>query len=177
MNQQLKYFETDAYGGVWIPFNGNRFDFRKQVESILITKMGAGTLQVDERGPHWMSAESRLSLDHLSYSHSANWGICVWIRSGEQGYYAKRIGVDVESLDRKQTVDMQQSIADRMFHPEEWALGSHPFLDYWMKLEAYSKMTRQGLAKVAKIKILLPVHQFDQVPDAPDRMRAWVCLG
>lgn len=176
MNQQLKYFETDAYCGVWIPFNGNRFDFRKQVEAVLIQKIGAGSLWVDEHGPHWICAGSNISLDHLSYSHTANWGICVWIRSADGAQFEKRIGVDAESLDRKQTEELQQSIANRMFHPDEWALGTHPFLDHWMKLESYSKMTRQGLARVAKRKILLSDHRFSPVPDAPDQIRAWVCM-
>ena len=71
-----KWFSTPNYLGVWLPFNGNRIEFRKQVESYLREVLfdPEGVLEVDDRGPQWVSQKTI----HLSYSHSLNHGILIY---------------------------------------------------------------------------------------------------
>ncbi len=164
-------FVTPEYVGVWLPFS-ERHELRALIELRLREELGDlnGKLIVDERGPHWES--ELVSLMGLSYSHTDDIAILCFSNTHE-------IGVDIESVDRKFSVEPAQ-IASRFFHPEEARALKSPseVLVRWVQKEAYAKLTRDGLKSTLKTDfsewVQLPM--FKKIVKMPVGYEGWVAL-
>ena len=138
-------FKVTEYSGVWLPYEQDRLKFRKSVEGYLRETLSdpSGNLEVRDDGPHWINGKKIT----LSYAHTPRAAILVFSETHE-------IGVDVESSHRSLSTDVIR-LARRFFHPsllkqiEALPLESRVsrFLELWVRLEAYAKMTRKGLSR------------------------------
>jgi phosphopantetheinyl transferase len=140
----MKPFSTPEYKGFWLPFDGDRMQFRELIQNTLREALQDpnGTLTVDDQGPHWAGSKKI----ELSYSHSAGQGLFVFS-------HTHTLGVDIESEDRKFSQDALK-LATRFFHVRESAklklvlpeVREAEFLKLWVKKEAHAKWTRQGIS-------------------------------
>jgi hypothetical protein len=168
-NSLLSEFQTPSYAGAWFSFHGDRTANRRQIENYLRTKLKdeAGHLIVNEQGPWW---EGQVKLAGLSYAHSASSaaGFTILLFS-----LTHELGVDVESQDRVFQLQPEQ-IAQRYFHPNE---QKAPFLDLWLKKEAYAKATRQGLAKTIHTETAaITQFLFKPLEKVPTGFSSTLCL-
>jgi hypothetical protein len=156
------HFKTSEYSGCWLSFDGDRMGFRSQVERLLNSKLGPGTLMVDDQGPQGFG------LKGLSYAHTNAWGLLVWSQS-------HRLGVDIERADRTLS-QSPKALSKRYFGTE--IENQNAFLNLWCKKEAYAKWTRLGLSKTLHHRLdPAPAGvRFLRVPVAPLGLLAWVAL-
>jgi hypothetical protein len=146
----ISEFHTPEYEGAWFAFTGDRHANRVQIERYLQKKLAdaEGKLIVKDDGPWWQGG---VKLVGLSYSHAS---VSVPKDQSQSGFTllafsrTHELGVDVESRGRAFQLKPQQ-IADRYFHVAERQL---PFLDLWLRKEAYAKATRLGLAKTIQLE-------------------------
>lgn len=156
-------FKTAEYEAAWLSFNGDRGQFRKQVEAWLREKFGPGELTVDDQGPRGFQ------LAGLSYSHTEKFGIVVASRTHS-------LGVDIESSTRTLNHSPAE-LSQRYFR--KTITDPAEFLDEWCKKEAYAKWTRLGLARTLHLDPAQgqtdPNCLWVRIPVTPPGIKGWIC--
>ncbi|MBU6153640.1 MAG: 4'-phosphopantetheinyl transferase superfamily protein [Bdellovibrionales bacterium] len=173
----LKEFITPLYHGAWFRFEGDRFSLRNEIAMFLRNELKdqTGALSVGEFGPEWIG-NARIK---VSYSHSGDFAVMVWTSTHQ-------IGVDLEPVGREYSHPPLE-LAKRFFHENEVRsledLVADPdrlsstFRDFWLKKEAYGKLTREGLKGSVHLDSLsIPNVRFETLPVIPEGYDARIAI-